>query len=336
MEKYKILAVPVLLIINSVLAQAQFTSGPKFFIGGGGSTTVSIDGLVIKPNFDFELNDKTMTLSGTPISGSPKNSIERVYSFDKEVTFTSGLVGIVYQTSELNGNLEPDLQIAYLNQQEGFVTSAGSEHDLVSHFVSKPLFFTSFSKLTAVSAKSALPVTLVSFYAEKSESDANLLWSTTMEANSDFFEVQRSFNGKVWETLGKVESSKESRVLTNYSFTDPNPKQGENLYRLKMVDADGTYAFSKIISLKFDNGFRANFYPNPVTDILQIQAEDWTDIKNVDFFNSNGTRMKVSSPSGYTDSQLREFNLSGFPRGSYVVKITNLNGQVSVSKVVKL
>nr|MBZ1363183.1 Ig family protein [Dyadobacter fermentans]MBZ1363278.1 Ig family protein [Dyadobacter fermentans] len=72
---------------------------------------------------------------------------------------------------------------------------------------------------------------------------ALLTWSTTEEVNSDRFEIERSLNGKGWSTIGKVRSNGESSVLRNYTYTDDSPEKGENLYRLRMVDLDGTYAF---------------------------------------------------------------------------------------------
>ncbi len=96
-----------------------------------------------------------------------------------------------------------------------------------------------------------LPVTLTSFIATKEGQTAQLKWSTTEETNSDRFEIERSQNGKNWDLIGTQKSNGESTSLKNYTFSDVKPLNGENLYRLKMIDRDATYAYSRIQSLTF-------------------------------------------------------------------------------------
>ncbi|NIJ51951.1 T9SS type A sorting domain-containing protein [Dyadobacter arcticus] len=122
--------------------------------------------------------------------------------------------------------------------------------------------FSSFF-VTAANA-TALPVTLVNFNARKVENSTALTWQTSDETNSDHFEIQRSHEGKQWSEIGNVSSSRESKVLTSYSFTDETPVSGDNLYRLKMIDQDGTFAYSRIVSLGFEGMEKIILFPNPV------------------------------------------------------------------------
>jgi hypothetical protein len=110
-----------------------------------------------------------------------------------------------------------------------------------------------------------LPVTLVSFTAARKEQTVVLDWQTSEESNSDHFAVQHSLDGKTWVSIAQVKSAVESRVTTNYSFTDENPVSGENLYRLKMVDRDSSLAYSRINVVKMDIGNELMLYPNPVS-----------------------------------------------------------------------
>lgn len=175
----------------------------------------------------------------------------------------------------------------------------------------------------------ALPVTLVSFTAQKEGETAVLNWATTQEANSDRFEIEQSLHGKVWNRIGKVESTGESKVLIKYSFTDVNPVAGsENLYRLKMVDKDETFAFSRIQSVKFD-GVPADLsvYPNPVSDKLVIR--DFAQVSQVNIYDLKGLGV-------YQSGLLRsdEISVSNLPTGVYTVRITRSNGSQTSQKIV--
>jgi signal peptidase I len=87
-----------------------------------------------------------------------------------------------------------------------------------------------------------LPVTLVDFRATKSQ----LLWSTASEVNTSHFEVQRSMDGRVFETMGRVSAFGNSTVTRRYSYTVGTP-YGNAYYRLRIVDNDSTFEFSKSI-----------------------------------------------------------------------------------------
>jgi len=174
----------------------------------------------------------------------------------------------------------------------------------------------------------ALPVTLVRFNVAKEGKTAQLSWATTEESNSDRFEIEHSLNGKEWGRIGTVASHGESNSLKNYGFADVQPANGDNLYRLKMVDKDETYAYSRIQSLKFDGvGADLSIYPNPVADQLFIR--DFNQVTSVVINDLNGRAVHQSGSSA--DGAISVKSLSA---GMYVVRITRSNGVVSSQKIV--
>jgi hypothetical protein len=92
----------------------------------------------------------------------------------------------------------------------------------------------------------ALPVTLIAFKASQQEQSVLLQWATSSEVNASIFEIERSFSGKDWNSIGRVNATGEESTHQEYAFNDASPSSGSNLYRLKMVDIDGTYAWSSI------------------------------------------------------------------------------------------
>ena len=176
-------------------------------------------------------------------------------------------------------------------------------------------------------APGALPVTLTSFLVSKDENASRLEWSTTSETNSDRFEIQRSSGGKTWEKIGTVNASKQSSMLSHYSFKDTAPLAGQNLYRLKMIDQDETFAYSRIVSLNFKNSFSFVIYPNPVSDKIFINSPESQSISKIEVFDQNGKQRVQGVPANkYVD-------VHGLDNGIYSVRVVYNSGIAESQKI---
>ncbi|WP_304234679.1 T9SS type A sorting domain-containing protein [Jiulongibacter sediminis] len=111
----------------------------------------------------------------------------------------------------------------------------------------------------------ALPVDLVDFKGTDFQSGVLLQSITASETNHNLFEIQKSRNLTTFESIGRVQNIESNNIQKTYQFTDSNPLLGLNYYRLKQIDLDGTFEFSKIIQVNFkpDDLF-VNIYPNPL------------------------------------------------------------------------
>jgi hypothetical protein len=170
-----------------------------------------------------------------------------------------------------------------------------------------------------------LPVTLISFTASKEGSTALLTWQTSFEMNSDRFDIERSQDGKKWFDIGSVKASGDKTFDTQYSFTDKVPADGENLYRLKMVDRDGTFAYSRIQSLEFESAIV--FFPNPVKDWLKISSSN---IGSIQLINLSGKIIYQSASIPVNGIDMREF-----PTSMYLIKVILNDGSRIIRKIIK-
>jgi len=174
-----------------------------------------------------------------------------------------------------------------------------------------------------------LPVTLTSFTAQKENTTALLTWSTASETHSDRFEVQRSLNGKNWNVIASVRANGDVNELSNYRFVDDKPMLGsDNLYRLKMIDTDDTFTYSKIESQHFDQHMTLTIFPNPAAEILNIEMEEWRKVKSVELLNN---RSMVVYHSG--EKPVQSINIKALPTGLYVLRIKLRDGSYSTRKV---
>lgn len=117
-----------------------------------------------------------------------------------------------------------------------------------------------------------LPVKLISFTAKSQNTGASTTtvacnWSTATEENSSHFVVERSSNGNGFMPIGYVMSTNNSTIQQHYSFIDHTPVKGISHYRLKMVDNDGKFTYSRIVAVTTTNTETLfTIYPNPVKE----------------------------------------------------------------------
>jgi len=176
------------------------------------------------------------------------------------------------------------------------------------------------------STDGVMPVKLRSFEASQEGAQALLSWVTTEEENAGFFEIERSGDGKGWQQIGTKAAAGESIVLLSYQYTDVAPLTGVNYYRLKMVDNDMTFAYSKIAKVTFDDEGSVMLYPNPVTDVLKIKSKK--QIGEVAIFSQSGEKRFTSK--SYDKGGI---DVSGFDTGLYLVRFKDKSGSLYIRKV---
>ncbi len=93
-----------------------------------------------------------------------------------------------------------------------------------------------------------LPVTLTGFSANNDKEEIELLWKTSSEINSNYYEIQRSRDGQKFTKIGNVFAHGTSATDNSYSFRDNIPLKGTNFYRLSVVDLDGKMSYSKTVT----------------------------------------------------------------------------------------
>ncbi|MCB0589624.1 MAG: matrixin family metalloprotease [Phaeodactylibacter sp.] len=143
--------------------------------------------------------------------------------------------------------------------------------------------------MSAVS--SALPVELLSFEGHKQGNAVALSWQTATEANNDFFTLERSADGKAFETIARVPGAGNSTLLQHYSYTDKAPLPGNNYYRLSQTDFDGRQSYEGIVFIRFNAAGPGRLsVVNPVEEgILAVAYEaDGPGIVSLRIFSFSG------------------------------------------------
>src|SRR5690606_32111812 len=142
-------------------------------------------------------------------------------------------------------------------------------------------------------AGTTLPVELISFTGEAKGSTSLLKWQTSSQQNNDDFDVETSKDGTNFYNIGKVDGAGNSTASRSYSFTDHVPTTGLNYYRLKQVDIDGRFKYSKVVTVNFEKGGKGiALYPNPVRNELTIDIAKPTGSMIVSIYSVDGKLVK--------------------------------------------
>ncbi len=139
-----------------------------------------------------------------------------------------------------------------------------------------------------------------------------LSWKALHNQN-DFFSVERSSNGKEFETIAVL---KQTTGLLKMNWVDEEPARGKNQYRIRYSAASGTVIYSGIVTAQLGGNLSFRFYPNPADNVLIVRSEQAIDISIVDAFGK--VRLTQAQLSG-----LQLLNISSLEKGAYILHIFN-------------
>ncbi|GAA4439439.1 hypothetical protein GCM10023091_21580 [Ravibacter arvi] len=248
------------------------------------------------------------------------------YDQVKTGTFTAG--GSL-SVSLING-FTPALGDAFILVDASAITGTFSTLDLPD--ITPRVWETSYENgnFTITAVNDPMPVTLVSFTASRKESAVELTWSTSSEINSSHFEIQRSPDGKFWKNIGTIAARNYSPEILRYRFADTLPAHAVNFYRLRMVDTDGTFAFSRIERVRFaESRQQIRVYPNPATERIFLDAANAEDIQSVEVYSVSGI---LHSVGRYTQAGI---DVKALPPGIFLLKTTSANREVRTFRFAK-
>ena len=177
---------------------------------------------------------------------------------------------------------------------------------------------------------SPLPVELTSFTGYNNGTINVLNWTTSSEKNSLKFEVEKSTDAINFNYIGERTAAGFSNIALNYSLNDEYPMAGNNYYRLKMIDNDGTFKYSDVILIKVEetkiNNSIINIYPNPTNGKLNIVYQAGSQQKiDLNVFNVIGQSMLNRIVDLNIGIHTLEVDAAEYAKGLYIIKINNIN-----------
>ncbi|MFT3980739.1 MAG: T9SS type A sorting domain-containing protein [Ferruginibacter sp.] len=174
-----------------------------------------------------------------------------------------------------------------------------------------------------------LPLRFLAVTAAASGNDVLVNWTTADEINTSHFIIEYSSNGTAFTGVGNVTAA-NTPGTHHYSFNHTDAPAGMLYYRIRQVDADGTFSYSNIVRVNIRPLQRIAVYPNPATNeigLLQITAQD---IRLAEIITADGkTVQQFSRPSA------SKWNIQQLPAALYRLRITRMNGETETLPFIK-
>ena len=185
------------------------------------------------------------------------------------------------------------------------------------------------------------PVKFTSFTATLLNNGSSLVkWVTQSEINNDHFEIERSDDGVHFATRGKVTGNGSTTLAHTYDFNDVlNTTSAIVYYRLRIIDNDGKYTFSKIVAIKINGSLsveKFNVFPNPFITDIKIALTSQTDVnatfRIISFDGKELVRRNIQVQQGDNIIVMKDFGT--LPNGNYILEVTTANDKF-IRKIVK-
>jgi hypothetical protein len=180
-----------------------------------------------------------------------------------------------------------------------------------------------------------LPLTLASFAGKQTKAGNQLSWTTSIEENTAFFDLQREETaGADFRDIAEIPAAGNSHQLLQYSYADV--AGGDALYRLKMVDIDGKFTYSKIVVLGAAvEGLAIRVLPNPAHQPLTLTVGSpvvaGAVLTVTDMSGKRLLEKRLTLQKG--NNSLDPGILAGVPQGMYLIGVATDKQQQTIKFV---
>lgn len=175
-----------------------------------------------------------------------------------------------------------------------------------------------------------LPVELVNFRGTEEKESHLLEWDTQTELNNAFFEIERSRNGSIWQTMERVTGWGNSTIPHSYRYEDKEPPFGTTYYRLRQVDFNGQYEYSETIALRHLAPLKVGkLYPNPSREAVRLvmHSDAPTDI-SIEVYETGGRMVHSQGATCAEGATSITLQLGDLMAGFYKLVVRDENGGV--------
>ncbi len=262
-------------------------------------------------------------------NSSPNNSITSISSFVDTNSGTSGDAPTCDYPSAI--------VIDFTTHQDNFDYTGPRNGTTISDLSDITNYTQSSSEITLNAnpfTNAQLPIAIVVFTAKPHSNQTVMLdWITSSEENNEYFSIEHSTDGRNFESVETIEGALNSVEMQYYSYKHENTVKGDNYYRLRQVDTDGTFSFSAIEVVRIAGDISVEVRPTLAESSMTVFVGDAFDNDvEVEVINILGRTVIVQNLSR-GDIQL-ELSVADLQKGHYFVRIRN-GAEARVTRFIK-
>jgi len=219
--------------------------------------------------------------------------------------------------TDIDGQPEPVWPIRVKGVATQFTTSATVYND---GWQITPMFYADITP--------NVPVELTSFEAKIVSGNVVLNWSTATETNNKGFEIQRKTEGSGFLTIAFINGMGSTAQAQNYSYTDQQVSNELYTYRLKQIDYNGAYNYSKPVEVDVTAPFAYSLdqnYPNPFNPSTSIKfglpVETNVDLRVFDILGNEVANL-LNNEMMSAGNHIVNFNAANLSTGTYFYRLS--------------
>lgn len=287
----------------------------RFAINGGAIAPGNSPGIqTFNGDEDFSLSIMEIEIDGISTPGSDHDQV------------------VVNGTATLGGTIEFLINYTPTNGDQVVILDASSINGTFSGITGASGWFLNYDLPNpgevSLSFGAPLPVELIDFSAKEINQKVHLNWQTASETDNHGFEIERSADGKSWESIGFIKGAGNTVVEKHYHFIDRQPIYPKSYFRSRQIDFNGDYSFSETISVKMkDLSLGFNVFPNPVVNELQVDLPGHLETYELQILSMGGRVLKQIPE---VNNGFHKIEVEDLPSGTYLIQATS--GQVRLLK----
>jgi len=272
---------------------------------------------LMTPSFRFKINNY-ITNTNQKFSF---NISDTVFNYPPDTTFALSIDSLL---------LPNWLNYDTTNKTFSGITPKVSDSIKVVLFASNHCSYSGYQKDTfkIVFNNNTLPLNSPLLSVQLVNNEIYLKWNSNVSSN--YFIIQHSVDGKSFSDVG-TKSVFDSTY--NYNYTDYNPVFGNNYYRLKCVDVNGSSSYSKVVSINYSEKHFFSIFPNPARDFSTITFSKTFDKGTIAVYNNTGKQIITQLLSGNTNSF--KLNTQSLKSGLYVIKVNTATDSFNEKLLIK-
>lgn len=185
-------------------------------------------------------------------------------------------------------------------------------------------------RTTGTNSAITLPVSFTNLTIRRNGNQAELVWNVAGEKDVNYYEVERSADGRNFVKIGEI----PARASSAYAYADAQPLTGVSFYRVRNMDLDSRSKYSYVVRYNANRISAAmQVYPNPVKSEAVIEHQEYASNARFSIIDMNGRIVKTIVPlRGVNNTRI---NLADLSTGVYVLRIENGNGYSESTSFVK-
>lgn len=271
-----------------------------------------------------------------PIESGSIMFVDRMNNNEYVLNFQYGAEGNNARLLEVvNGEPAEALTYAITNTLGNALNNGGIGDIAIRHNLNgnKDIFVLATNNgIAAYRTVESIPVELTEFGLTINNRNITIKWKTATEKNSMGFEIERAAENVQWSKIGFVKSAGNSAEVNSYEFTDGKLNSGNYIYRLKMIDLDGTFSYSDCITAHVELPVVYKLeqnYPNPFNPSTKIDYQlPFDSMVMLELYSITGEKISrligEEKKAGYYTYDLNAYELK-LSSGIYIYRLISSN-----------